>query len=196
MSDTDAAVKALRDGRVVVLPTDTVYGLAAAVNHPEAIRSIFELKARPKDKALPVLAASLEDVRAVAVVSGRAEQAARAYWPGSLTLVLPRAPGFEIDLGGADGSTVAVRIPDCKAALEVLARTGPLAVTSANRSGRPPATTASEARSAVGDGVEVIVDGGPAGGTPSTVVSLVGEPRVLRAGAIAGEEVLQAVAEE
>lgn len=196
MSGVHNAVDVLRAGGVVVLPTDTVYGLAAEVNHPEAIGRLFEIKGRPRDKALPVLAATLEDVRKVAVLSDVAIRAAADFWPGSLTLVLRRAPGFAVDLGGPRDSTVAVRIPDCAVTLRILEQTGPLAVTSANRSGLPPALDAKQARSAVGDVVDAIVDAGASRGTPSTVISLVGEPRVLRAGALSGESVAQVLAGE
>ena len=171
------------------MPTDTVYGVAARPDVPGAIEAIFHVKGRPEDRPLPILAAAPADLDAVAVLDGRAALVAQRFWPGGLTLVLPRARGFDVWLGGTGEATVAVRIPACEVALGVLRRAGPLAVTSANRSGQPPATTVEEARRAL-PGVQVFVDGGPRHGAPSTIVSLVGEPQILRAGAIPREEVL------
>ena len=189
MTSIEAAVAALRRGRLVVIPTDTVYGLAALPAAPGAVRALFELKGRPDDKPIPVLGANLESLRSVAVIEGAAERCALAFWPGPLTLVLPRAEGFDHDLGGTEDGTVAVRVPATQVARSLLREVGPLAVTSANLSGRPAANTVAEARAVFGDSVAVFVDGGPGGGRASTVVSLVGEPRVLRAGAVTEAEV-------
>jgi L-threonylcarbamoyladenylate synthase len=129
-----------------------------------------------------VLGASAIDLVAVVRFDERASDLARRFWPGPLTLVLPRAVGFEVDLGGAPGAGVGVRVPACELALDLLQRSGPLAVTSANKSGEVPATTAEEARRALGDAVEVVIDGGRCDGVPSTVLSLVDEPEIVRAG--------------
>ena len=174
-------------GRVAVLPTDTVYGIAAVLDRPDAVRRIFELKGRPESKPLPVLGSTVSSLRSVAEFDEEAEELAARYWPGPLTLVLRRAPGFDVDLGGDERSTVAVRVPDRPVALKVLRITGPLAVTSANRSGDQPAATAAEALAAF-DGSAPVLDDGPAGGVVSTVLSLVGERTVLRVGAIPPEE--------
>lgn len=184
------ACDAISDGEPVVIPTDTVYGLAARPDLPRAVAALFAAKQRPPDKPVPVLAARVDDLEAVAVLDGRARALAARFWPGPLTLVLLRAPGCSFDLGRASG-TVAVRIPRCTVALRLLSRCGPLAVTSANMSGAAPATTAGEARAALGDLVRVYLDDGPREGAASTVVSLVGAPRVLRRGALAPEEVLR-----
>jgi len=183
-------VNALREGEVVVIPTDTVYGLACLPRLPEAVAKVFLLKERPGDKALPVLGDGLGALEAVATFDERATELARRFWPGPLTLVLPRASSFTYDLGGDDHATVAVRVPLNRVALELLGETGPLATTSANRSGEPPATSAAEARDIFGDDVVAYVDGGPCRGSPSTVLSLVGPPRVLREGALTAGEVL------
>ena len=183
-------VAALRDGGVVVIPTDTVYGLACLPRLGDAVHSIFELKGRPDDKPLPVLGDGVGALEAVAVFDDRAAELARRFWPGPLTLVLPRTPGFFHDLGGDDSSTVAVRVPQSAVTLELLSQTGPLATTSANRSGEPPATSIAEARSVFGEEVAAYVDGGACRGLPSTVLSLVGPPLVLREGALGREEVL------
>jgi L-threonylcarbamoyladenylate synthase len=181
-SELDRAVAALESGSIVVIPTDTVYGIGALPHLPGAIEAIFRAKGRPEDKPLPVLGASTADLAAIVEFDDRAQGLARRFWPGPLTLVLPRAPGFEADLGGTGATAVGVRVPAFDLALELLVRTGPLAVTSANKSGDAPATTAEAARRALGDAVEVVIDGGLRGGVPSTVLSLVDEPEIIRAG--------------
>ena len=178
------AVAAAARGALVVFPTDTVYGIAARPDLAAATARLFEAKARPRDLTLPVLVASAAEARLVARFDARADRLAAACWPGGLTLVLPRTPRSEgWDLGGADGS-IGVRMPAHPLALAVLAEAGPLAVTSANRSGRPPATTCDELVAAFGDDVEVyLCQDEPLAGAPSTVVSLLGPAlEVLRAG--------------
>ncbi|HJR46346.1 MAG TPA: L-threonylcarbamoyladenylate synthase [Actinomycetota bacterium] len=189
MSGPADAVDALDAGGVIVIPTDTVYGLAARPTLPDAVKRIFEVKERPDERALPVLGGSIDPLREVALLDEVALRLAERFWPGPLSLVLPRAAGFDHPLGGTDDGTVAVRIPAFDATLDLLTHTGPLAVTSANRSGAPPAVTVDEARAALGDAIDVFIDGGRVGGAPSTVVTLVGPPRVLRAGALAAEAI-------
>jgi L-threonylcarbamoyladenylate synthase len=193
-----AAVEALGKGSVVAVPTDTVYGLAVLPSIPDAVDRLFLLKERPKDVALPMLVASWSDVEAVA---GRLDTAARAlaarFWPGRLTLVVPREPGFNADLGGPSAArrTVGVRWPEHPVIEYLCGKLGPLAVTSANLHGSPPAITASEvavAFSAVGAEVApaVILDGGRCDGLPSTVVECRGPAtRCLREGAIPWGEI-------
>lgn len=183
-------IEALRSGGVVVIPTDTVYGLACLPRLGDAVQAIFELKGRPDDKPLPVLGDGIGALETVAVFDDRATELARRFWPGPLTLVLPRNASFTHDLGGDDMTTVAVRVPQNEVALELLSEAGPLATTSANRSGDPPATSAREAKEIFGDEVSAYVDGGPCRGLPSTVLSLIGPPRVLREGALGADEVL------
>jgi L-threonylcarbamoyladenylate synthase len=185
------ASDALRAGRLVVIPTDTVYGVAALPTVPGAVSAIFAAKARKPDKPLPVLAAGPGDLEGIVVMDDRARRLADRYWPGPLTLVLPRARSFEHSLG-AERDTVAVRVPARADALRLLADTGPLAVTSANRSGAPAALTVQDAREALGDSVHTYLDGGPLRGAPSTILSLAGSPRVLRVGALEPEEVMRA----
>lgn len=180
------AAAALRAGGLAIVPTDTVYGLAAL---PETAAAIFDVKRRPRDKALPVLGAATDQLGTVAILDERALALAARVWPGPLTVVVRRAPGFDADLGGSDDATVAVRVPDHPLALELLRSTGPLAVTSANVSGEPPATTAAAACSLAPDAV--CLDGGTCDGAPSTVVKLVGDAQVLREGALAGDAVLR-----
>jgi len=188
----DDALDELRAERAVVIPTDTVYGIAALPSSAAAVRAVFAAKGRPDDKALPVLGASVDDLCRVALFDDRARALARTFWPGPLTIVLPRVSGFDTDLGG-DGETVAVRIPRCAPALALLERSGPLAVTSANRSGEPPAGTVAEARAALAPAVRVYLDGGTLTGTPSTIVSLARDPAILREGSLPSGEVLSAL---
>nr|MDQ3958446.1 L-threonylcarbamoyladenylate synthase [Actinomycetota bacterium] len=166
-ADIAAVAAALVGGGAAVIPTDTVYGLAAAPAHALAL---FELKGRPSEKAIPVLAADGAQLADVVTIDAAAAALAHDLWPGPLTLVLPRNPDFGADLGGDDPSTVAVRVPAHPVALELLRATGPLAVTSANLSGEPPSTTLAEAQSVFGERVDAYLDGGACDGEPSTVL--------------------------
>jgi L-threonylcarbamoyladenylate synthase len=186
------ALGALAAGEAVVIPTDTVYGVAARLDRPSALAAIFRAKGRPRDKALPVLADGVEALDGIAVLGETARLLAARFWPGPLTIVVPRAAGFTVDLGGVD-DTLAVRVPACPTALALLESSGALAVTSANRSGEPPAATVAEARRALGSSVKVFVDAGRRAGDASTIVSLVGRPRILRPGPLSPEAVLAAV---
>jgi L-threonylcarbamoyladenylate synthase len=188
-------VEALRTGSIVALPTDTVYGLAVDPSRPGAVETLFSLKERPLDVALPLLVGTREQVGIIAgPLDGAAEDLARRYWPGPLTLVVPRRKGFAIDLGGPPSArqTVGVRLPAHPLVLSLCRELGPLAVTSANLHGTRPATSAKEivetfaqGRDSQGTGIAVILDGGPCDGTPSTVVECRGGAvRCLREGAI------------
>lgn len=190
----DAALEVLVAGGVVALPTDTVYGLAALPADPGAVAALFAVKERPVDVALPVLVGELAQVPDVAAsLAGAAADLARRFWPGPLTLVVARAVGFVADLGGPPerSGTVGVRWPDHAFVAAVCRRAGPLAVTSANRHGAPPCTTARDVLAAFGEGrrPDLMVDGGTCSGEPSTVVDCTGGvPRCLRQGALAWEE--------
>jgi L-threonylcarbamoyladenylate synthase len=180
------AATAARRGLLVVVPTDTVYGLGARPDDPSATGLLFEAKRRPRSLELPVLGSTAAAIRRLAVFDESAERLSTAFWPGPLTLVLPRSPqtaGW--DLGG-DAGSIGVRIPSHPLALALLASTGPLAVTSANLSGESPARTCEEAERAFGDLVAVyLCEEKPLTGEPSTVVDLAhGPPRVLRVGSI------------
>ena len=191
MIDLDAALNSLDAGDLVVIPTDTVYGIAASLT-PAAIEKVFAVKGRPHDKPLPVLGAFVHQLGQVAAFDDRARRLAEAYWPGPLTLVLPRSAGFEIDLGRSADASVAIRVPHHPLARLVLQRSGPLAVTSANLSGEAPATTVDEARAWLGDRVTIYLDGGRCEGTkPSTVLSLTDGPDLLRAGPISERDLRQ-----
>ena len=194
MSDLKAAIEALEQGLLVVMPTDTVYGIAARPDLPAGVGAIFEAKGRPTEKALPVLGHDYGALTAVARLDDRAAKLAERFWPGPLTVVVPRAEGFDHDLGGVQDGTVAVRVPASELARTLLAATGPLAVTSANLSGSSPAQTVDEAKAAFGDRVAVYLDDGPSGVEPSTVISLVGDPTILREGAAPSADVLGSLA--
>lgn len=191
------AADALRGGALVVFPTDTVYGIAARPDLPEATRSLFEAKARPAELTLPVLVATVAEARTVGVLDDRADRLAAALWPGPVTLIVPRAAAsLPWDLGG-QAQTVGLRIPAHPLALELLARTGPLAVTSANRSGESPGRTCDELVAAFGDAVEVyLCHDEPFDGTPSTVVDLASDPpRVAREGVVASAVIARLLAD-
>lgn len=190
------AAKALREGRLVVMPTETVYGLAANALDPEAVKRIFEAKGRPADNPLIVHVADAAAARKLAREwPDAAERLARAFWPGPLTLVLPRAPSVpDITTGGLD--TVALRVPRNGVARLLLHAAGvPVAAPSANRSGRPSPTRARDALLDLGDRVDCYLDGGPTElGVESTVVALVdAEPTLLRLGAIPREAIEEIV---
>ncbi len=174
-----------------MLPTDTVYGIGVMPAVPGAVEALFRAKGRPGSNPVPMLGASAETLAVVAYFNDTATELAQRFWPGPLTLVLRRAEGWSHDLGGTDRATVAVRVPACGIACDLLAQSGPLAVSSANRSGGAPATTVAEAREALGRSVEAYVDGGHRSGAPSTVLSLVGEPVVLREGVLPASDLLR-----
>lgn len=186
-----AAATALRAGRLVVLPTDTVYGLACDPFSAEAVEGLLAAKGRGRDMPVPVLVGSWTTIDGLVLgVPAEARRLVEAFWPGGLSLVLRHAPSLSWELGDTRG-TVMLRMPLHPVALELLREVGPLAVSSANRSGRPPATTAAQAREQLGDAVGVYLDGGPSGDpVASTIVDLTGdEPLVLREGAVSAAEV-------
>ena len=186
----DDAVAALANGMPVILPTDTVYGVAVDPGRPGATARLFAVKERPTDVPLPVLVADAEQAFSlVADVPPLAARLAEACWPGGLTIVLPRRPGLGWDLGGPDDATIGVRVPDHEIPRRLAREVGPLATTSANRHGRPTPETAAEAAAELGDGVAVVVDGGRCTGAPSTVVIIDGAGlRVVREGRVSRAE--------
>lgn len=185
MDPVGEAVNEVRAGNLIVIPTDTVYGIGGRADSPEVTRRLFEAKGRPRSLELPVLVGSTAAAREVAAMDERAERLAAAFWPGALTIVLPRAPGaIGWDLGGDPGS-VGVRVPDHRLALEILRSTGPMAVTSANRSGSPPLDNGDDLVAAFGDLVAVyLCEERPLIGVSSTVVDMTDGLRVLREGGI------------
>jgi tRNA threonylcarbamoyl adenosine modification protein (Sua5/YciO/YrdC/YwlC family) len=183
------AVAAVNRGDLVVLPTDTVYGLGADAFNALAVRDLLAAKGRGRSMPPPVLVPTRRTLDGIATeLSEAARDLVDAFWPGALTLICWAQPSLAWDLGDTRG-TVAVRMPDHDVALELLARTGPLAVSSANVHGHPPATTVEAARAQLGEAVAVYLDAGPtAGDTPSTIVDVTADPpRVIRLGALSVE---------
>jgi len=190
------AARILAEGGLVAFPTDTVYGFGAHAFQPNAVERIYVAKLRPRDKAIPILLAQADDLALVAEgITETAWLLAERFWPGGLTLVLPKRANVP-DVVSAGGSTVAVRAPDHPMPLALIAALGaPLAATSANLSGHPSPVTAQEVEAELGGRIELILDGGRCpGGVPSTVLDLTADPpAVLRAGAIGLEEIKAAL---
>ena len=180
------AVAALQRGDLVVLPTDTVYGVAADAFSPSAVERLLAAKGRGRDMPVPVLVGDVRGLHGLAAdVTEQMQAVVDAHWPGPLTIIVPAAPSLAWDLGETRG-TVAVRMPQHPVALDVLSSTGPLAVSSANRTGHPPPATADEAERQLGAAVAVYLEAGSSGdAVASTIVDLTGErPRVRRPGAL------------
>jgi tRNA threonylcarbamoyl adenosine modification protein (Sua5/YciO/YrdC/YwlC family) len=192
-----SAAQSVTSGQLVVLPTDTVYGIGADAFDPAAVAALLAAKGRGRDMPVPVLVGSWSTIQGlVPSVPDRTQNLVEAFWPGGLTLVVEHVPTLSWDLGDARG-TVAVRMPLHPVAIELLEITGPMAVSSANVSGRPPALTATDAQAQLGDKVAVYLDGGPATtGVASTIVDVTGDiPKVLRAGAVSLERLREVVPE-
>ena len=195
MADVADAVEALHKGELVVLPTDTVYGVAARPDLSEATARLFEAKGRPRDLNLPVLVPDPGVAARVGLLDDRALRLADAFWPGGLTVVVRRTEDARRWDLGEERETVGVRVPDHPVTGDILREAGPLAVTSANRSGEPTASTCHGVRAALGETVAVYVcDDTRPPGPPSTVIDLTGrDPRVLRQGVLDPETVLAAL---
>ncbi|HEU4320261.1 MAG TPA: L-threonylcarbamoyladenylate synthase [Acidimicrobiia bacterium] len=174
-----AALEAIAAGLVIGIPTDTVYGVAVDPINPEAVARLFELKGRPATKPVGLLAASLEQAEQIAEISDKAAELARQHWPGGLTIIVTPKVVMADWVGDTQRRTIGVRVPDHAVAVELLERSGPLAVTSANLSGGPEAMDDDEARSVFGDDVAVFVPGVAPGGKPSTVVDATGDRLVV-----------------
>ncbi|WP_341684290.1 L-threonylcarbamoyladenylate synthase [Nocardia farcinica] len=188
-----AATSALKSGRLVVMPTDTLYGLAADAFDSTAVAELLAAKRRGRDMPVPVLVGSWNTIDGLVFsVRPQARDLIRAFWPGGLSLVVQQAPSLAWDLGDTRG-TVMLRMPLHPVALDLLRDVGPLAVSSANVSGQPPATTAAEAREQLGSLVSVYLDGGPAAyAVASTIVDLTADrPRILREGAVSAAEIAE-----
>lgn len=186
-SAIDAASLAIQRGQLVVLPTDTVYGVAADAFDPAAVKSLLQAKGRGREMPPPVLVSAATTIDALAVnVPDWARTLVEKFWPGPLTLVCHQQASLQWDLGDTRG-TVAIRMPDHEIAREILERTGPLAVSSANTTGSPAATDADAAERMLGEEVAVIVDAGASpGGEASSIVDVTGaQGRLLRRGALA-----------
>ena len=220
-SDPDALLTGMRlargaigRGELIVIPTDTVYGVAADAFDPKAVQRLLDAKGRERTSPPPVLIPGIPTLDALASeVPEPVRKLVAAFWPGGLTVILRAQPSLQWDLGETRG-TVALRMPDHRIALELLSETGPLAVSSANLSGMPSATTAQDAAEMLGDRVSVYLDGGPAGSgyepigerpgdTSSTIVDATGIDadvegvlRIVRAGVIPRERIAEVVGEE
>lgn len=185
------AAYAVRRGDLVVLPTDTVYGIGADAFTPAAVTALLAAKGRGRDMPVPVLVGSWHTIDGLAMsVSTPMRNLVRAFWPGALSLVVRQAPSVQWDLGDARG-TVMLRMPLHPVAIELLREVGPMAVSSANISGRPPAVNVGDARQQLGDLVDVYLDGGPAAQqAASTILDLTSpEPRILRSGPVSAERI-------
>jgi tRNA threonylcarbamoyl adenosine modification protein (Sua5/YciO/YrdC/YwlC family) len=181
-----AAVAAVLQGELVVLPTDTVYGIGADAFRAGAVQSLLNAKGRGRDMTPPVLVGSVRAANALVEDLGPyGQELIDEFWPGRLTLICRSSRSLKWDIGETKG-TVAVRMPQDQVALDLLAQTGPMAVSSANLTGQPAATTAEGAREQLGEAVAVYLDGGPCEtDVPSTIVDLTGDmPRLLRGGAV------------
>lgn len=181
-----AAAGAVKSGGLVVLPTDTVYGLGADAFDSAAVAALLAAKGRGRDMPVGVLVGSWHTIEGLVFsVPDSARELIRAFWPGALSLVVQQAPSLQWDLGDARG-TVMLRMPLHPVAIELLRQTGPMAVSSANVSGQPAATTAGDAQRQLGEAVDVYLDGGPAPQqAASTIVDLTGAaPRILREGPV------------
>jgi L-threonylcarbamoyladenylate synthase len=186
-----SAIGALKGGRLVVLPTDTVYGLGADAFNGAAVSALLSAKGRGRDMPVGVLVGSWHTIEGlVYTMPDGARDLIRAFWPGALSLVVTQAPSLQWDLGDARG-TVMLRMPLHPVAVELLREVGPMAVSSANVSGRPPAVNADEARTQLGDLVDVYLDAGASQQqAASTIVDLTGAaPRILRAGPVSAERI-------
>jgi tRNA threonylcarbamoyl adenosine modification protein (Sua5/YciO/YrdC/YwlC family) len=193
-----AAAGAVRGGRLVVVPTDTVYGIGADAFSSTAVRALLAAKDRGPDMPVGVLVGSWSTIDGLVLSVPRpARLIIEAFWPGDVSIVLPHAPSLAWDLGRSNG-TVMLRMPLHPVAIELLREVGPMAVSSANRSGHPPAATMAQAREQLGESVAVYLDGGPSGEpVPSTIVDLTGdEPVVLREGAVSVAAISEAVGAE
>jgi L-threonylcarbamoyladenylate synthase len=189
------AARALEEGGIVALPTDTVYGLCAVAADAAAVERIYEIKHRDPRQPLPIFVASLDQAELIGELSDDARALAHAFWPGPLTIVVPVRQRYR-SRALAGGSTVGLRIPDDPALRELAAQLGPLTGTSANIAGAPDCRSAEEVRTQLGDAVDVIVDAPvPAAGVPSTIVDCtVADCRILREGAVSSEAIARLLA--
>ena len=185
------ALKVLCEGGLVAFPTDTVYGLGVLAFNGEAVEAIYIAKDRPAEKAIPILLGDLDDLpKVISSLPPMAAKLASRFWPGPLTLIVPKNPNLPEAVSATD--TVAVRVPDHEVARAILRTAGPMAVTSANISGQPSPVTADEVFAQLGGRIELIINGGKTpGGLPSTLADCTGdEPVILREGPISMRELL------
>lgn len=193
-----SAISAVKGGRLVVMPTDTVYGIGADAFDRDAVGSLLAAKGRGRNMPVGVFVGSWNTIDGLVYsVPPAARELIRAFWPGALSLIVTQAPSLQWDLGDANGN-VMLRMPMHPVAIELLREVGPMAQSSANVSGQPAAVTAAQAHEQLGDKVEVYLDGGPAEQqAASTIVDLTGiQPRILRAGPISAADIARVVGVE
>ena len=197
------AIEVLRAGGIVAIPTDTVYGIGVALRTPGGIERLFAAKQRPPDKAIALLVADSAQAAEIGELTPAAKALAEAFWPGGLTLVVPRRTDLPLPAALTGGElapgaipTVGLRVPNHDAPRALARALGPLPTTSANRSGEPEARDADEIERLLGESIDLVLDGGPAGGGPaSTVIDATTDvPRVLRAGAIKPDAISRCLA--
>lgn len=200
VSDPEAipeAIKIIRSGGLIAFPTDTIYGVAADPFNPEALLKVYAAKRRPDEKALPVLIGGLEQLESlVSAISPSVYKISLTFWPGALTLILPKRPEIPGELSAYP--TIGVRMPNLTFTLALLKQTGPLATTSANRSNGPNPTSADDVLRQLGGEIDLILDGGPTPGTTaSTVVDLTtSEIKILREGPISLSDITHCLSEK
>lgn len=193
--DLADVTRTIRAGELIVLPTDTVYGIGADATQPQAITRLLAAKGRGRQMPPPVLAATIDQAFNLCVdIPDAARTLAEDHWPGGLTLILTARPDLGWDLGET-GGTLAVRIPDHAGTCELLRSTGPLAVTSANLTGQPPATDINQAQEYFGDTVGLYISSGPTQtSTPSTIVDCAhGQPKIIRLGTLTRDDLEKSV---
>lgn len=188
-----AAVEVLRTGGIVAIPTDTVYGVAVALETPGGVERLFHVKRRPPDKGIVLLLGDAAQAGSIGIIGPAAAALGDAFWPGALTVVVPRRPDASISAALTGGApTIGLRVPDHPAPRALAEGVGPLPTTSANVSGLPEARNAAEIMAQLGEAIDLVLDGGPAhGGPASTVVDCTGDrPEVRRVGAIGVDRVV------
>lgn len=188
----EAAATAVKDGKLIVLPTDTVYGIGADAFNKDAVQALLDAKGRGREFPPPVLIGDPNVMHALGLdIPPIIEDLVEEYWPGALTVIVKAQPSLHWDLGNTKG-TVALRMPDHEAAIALLKKTGPLAVSSANKHGGDAAKSVMDAAVQLGDAVEIYVDGGKSRiGESSTIIdATVNPPEILRRGALSEEEIV------
>jgi L-threonylcarbamoyladenylate synthase len=192
-NDVDAAVKALQNGEIILYPTDTLYALGADIYNDTAIRNVFIIKQRPFSLPLPVAVDSIQHIDLVAYTNETVFKVSKTFLPGELTMVLKKKPSVP-DLLTSGSDTIAVRIPKNSIALELLAKSGPLTITSANLHQKQTQAVINEILLQLGQPIPICLDDGKKNGTPSTIVDLTGKtPQIIRKGSITEKEILDVI---
>lgn len=192
-NDVDAAVSALQNGEIILYPTDTLYALGADIYNDTAVRNVFNIKQRPFSLPLPVAVDSIQNIDLVAYTNETVFKVSNTFLPGSLTMVLKKKPSVP-DLLTSGSDTIAVRIPKNSIALELLAKSGPLTITSANRHQKQTQGVIKEILLQLGQPIPICLDDGKKNSTPSTIVDLTGKiPQIIRKGSITEKEILDVI---